>query len=77
MLNSERLSAAFPLITLPHAIAFIHPRWHTEIDVHTFLPGSYADAAITSKASACIASPASIACASRRQSATMRSSLSS
>ncbi len=37
----------FPLITLPHAITFIHPRWHTEIDVHTFLPGSYADAATT------------------------------
>ncbi len=37
----------YPLITLPHAITFIHPRWHTEIDVHTFLPGSYATPAIT------------------------------
>jgi hypothetical protein len=37
----------YPLITLPHAITLIHPRWHTEIDVHTFLPGSYAEPATT------------------------------
>jgi len=37
----------YPLVTLPHAITLIHPRWHTEIDVHTFLPGCYADAATT------------------------------
>lgn len=37
----------YPLITHPHALTLIHPRWHTEIDLHTFLPGSYADAAIT------------------------------
>jgi hypothetical protein len=35
----------FPLITPPHAITVVHPRWHTEIDVHTFLPGCYADPA--------------------------------
>jgi len=45
----EALSEApdYPLITLPHAITLFHPRWHTEIDAHTFLPGSYADAATT------------------------------
>jgi hypothetical protein len=37
----------FPLITIPHAITLIHPRWHTEVDVHTFLPGSYAEPATT------------------------------
>lgn len=34
----------YPLIALPHAITLIHPRWHTEIDLHTFFPGCYADA---------------------------------
>lgn len=37
----------YPLIALPHAITFVHPRWRTEIDAHTFLPGAYADAATT------------------------------
>jgi hypothetical protein len=37
----------YPLVTLPHAITLIHPRWHTEVDVHTFLPGSYAEATTT------------------------------
>jgi hypothetical protein len=37
----------YPLINLPHAITLIHPRWHTEVDVHTFLPGSYVEAATT------------------------------
>ncbi len=36
-----------PVIARRHAITFIHPRWHTEIDAHTFLPGSYADPAAT------------------------------
>lgn len=33
----------YPLIALPHSITLIHPRWHTEIDLHTFFPGCYAD----------------------------------
>ncbi|MDR7086174.1 hypothetical protein J2X11_001013 [Aeromicrobium panaciterrae] len=33
----------YPLIAVPHAITLIHPRWHTEIDLHTFFPGCYAD----------------------------------
>ncbi len=37
----------YPLIALPHAITLIHPRWHTEIDLHTFFPGCYADAETT------------------------------
>lgn len=37
----------YPLIALPHAITLIHPRWHTEIDLHTFVPGCYAPAAVT------------------------------
>ncbi len=37
----------YPLIALPHAITLIHPRWHTEIDLHTFFPGCYADADVT------------------------------
>jgi hypothetical protein len=35
--------SVYPLIVPPHAITFVHPRWHTEIDVHTFVPGCYAD----------------------------------
>jgi hypothetical protein len=37
----------YPLITLPHAITLIHPRWGTEIDAHTFVPGCYVDPATT------------------------------
>lgn len=33
----------YPLIAARHSITFMHPRWHTEIDAHTFLPGCYAD----------------------------------
>lgn len=45
--DSVNETPGYPLVTLPHAITLVHPRWHTEVDVHTFLPGSYADAATT------------------------------
>ncbi len=35
----------FPVLAPLHAVTFVHPRWHTEIDLHTFLPGAYADPA--------------------------------
>lgn len=37
----------YPVIAAQHSMTFMHPRWHTEIDAHTFLPGCYADPATT------------------------------
>jgi len=37
----------YPVIAAPHSVTFVHPRWHTEIDAHRFLPGCYADPALT------------------------------